>query len=235
MEPPSSSAGALKSTSSHNPPAQGPDLNRGVCAWLERNSKMPADSGTSAECLPFPQSFDVTRSCCDNEPCAPPQGRSPLVLVESNKVPVVQPSHAVHPLTPLITYSDEHFAPGSHSGLHPQDINNKQGRDQANRSDHDSLYNKRGSWVASLSQTTSSYSSDSCRGAPQQFGQAPQPRAAGDFGNFSQMQKDVGPTIVMSRTLSLLLAFFSCGCQLKRRGIRQDVGDDEDDDEAGRF
>ncbi|PWA30708.1 hypothetical protein CCH79_00009159, partial [Gambusia affinis] len=45
----------------------------------------------------------------------------------SNKVPVVQPSHAVHPLTPLITYSDEHFAPGSHSGHHPQDGGNKQG------------------------------------------------------------------------------------------------------------
>ncbi|KAI4832577.1 hypothetical protein KUCAC02_015540 [Chaenocephalus aceratus] len=47
---------------------------------------------------------------------------------DSNKVPVVQPSHAVHPLTPLITYSDEHFAPGPHSGPHPQDMN-KQGRD----------------------------------------------------------------------------------------------------------
>lgn len=47
---------------------------------------------------------------------------------QSNKVPVVQPSHAVHPLTPLITYSDEHFAPGSHSGHHPQDANNKQGK-----------------------------------------------------------------------------------------------------------
>uniref|UniRef100_A0A3Q2SYG4 Lymphoid enhancer-binding factor 1 n=3 Tax=Cyprinodontoidei TaxID=8087 RepID=A0A3Q2SYG4_FUNHE len=45
----------------------------------------------------------------------------------SNKVPVVQPSHAVHPLTPLITYSDEHFAPGPHSGHHPQDGGNKQG------------------------------------------------------------------------------------------------------------
>ncbi|KAJ4944365.1 hypothetical protein JOQ06_012909 [Pogonophryne albipinna] len=45
---------------------------------------------------------------------------------QSNKVPVVQPSHAVHPLTPLITYSDEHFAPGPHSGPHPQDMN-KQG------------------------------------------------------------------------------------------------------------
>ncbi|KAK3573242.1 hypothetical protein QTP86_015782 [Hemibagrus guttatus] len=41
--------------------------------------------------------------------------------MKSNKVPVVQPSHAVHPLTPLITYSDEHFAPGPHSGHHPQD------------------------------------------------------------------------------------------------------------------
>uniref|UniRef100_A0A4W5LGC6 Lymphoid enhancer binding factor 1 n=1 Tax=Hucho hucho TaxID=62062 RepID=A0A4W5LGC6_9TELE len=46
---------------------------------------------------------------------------------QSNKVPVVQPSHAVHPLTPLITYSDEHFAPGPHSGHHPQDVNPKQG------------------------------------------------------------------------------------------------------------
>lgn len=33
----------------------------------------------------------------------------------------MQPSHAVHPLTPLITYSDEHFAPGPHSAHHPQD------------------------------------------------------------------------------------------------------------------
>ncbi|XP_057187180.1 lymphoid enhancer-binding factor 1 isoform X2 [Triplophysa rosa] len=51
---------------------------------------------------------------------------SPPIPRMSNKVPVVQPSHAVHPLTPLITYSDEHFAPGPHSGHHPQDINPKQ-------------------------------------------------------------------------------------------------------------
>nr|XP_033942988.1 lymphoid enhancer-binding factor 1 isoform X7 [Pseudochaenichthys georgianus] len=48
---------------------------------------------------------------------------SPPMARTSNKVPVVQPSHAVHPLTPLITYSDEHFAPGPHSGPHPQDMN----------------------------------------------------------------------------------------------------------------
>ncbi|KAK6324698.1 hypothetical protein J4Q44_G00040400 [Coregonus suidteri] len=29
---------------------------------------------------------------------------------------------------PLITYSDEHFAPGPHSGHHPQDVNPKQGQ-----------------------------------------------------------------------------------------------------------
>ncbi|NXS00219.1 LEF1 factor, partial [Oxylabes madagascariensis] len=45
----------------------------------------------------------------------------------SNKVPVVQPSHAVHPLTPLITYSDEHFSPGSHPSHVPSDVSSKQG------------------------------------------------------------------------------------------------------------
>ncbi|XP_007560698.1 lymphoid enhancer-binding factor 1 [Poecilia formosa] len=60
-------------------------------------------------------------SYMNNGSLSPPMART------SNKVPVVQPSHAVHPLTPLITYSDEHFAPGSHSGHHPQDGGNKQG------------------------------------------------------------------------------------------------------------
>ncbi|OXB76791.1 UNVERIFIED_CONTAM: hypothetical protein H355_016272 [Colinus virginianus] len=49
------------------------------------------------------------------------------VCVASNKVPVVQPSHAVHPLTPLITYSDEHFSPGSHPSHIPSDVSSKQG------------------------------------------------------------------------------------------------------------
>ncbi|MBN3303134.1 LEF1 factor, partial [Amia calva] len=57
----------------------------------------------------------------------PGPGSSEAGDSRSNKVPVVQPSHAVHPLTPLITYSDEHFAPGPHSGHHPQDLNAKQG------------------------------------------------------------------------------------------------------------
>ncbi|TRY69847.1 hypothetical protein DNTS_013371, partial [Danionella cerebrum] len=33
--------------------------------------------------------------------------------LKSNKVPVVQHPHHVHPLTPLITYSNEHFTPGN--------------------------------------------------------------------------------------------------------------------------
>lgn len=52
---------------------------------------------------------------------------SPPIPRTSNKVPVVQPSHAVHPLTPLITYSDEHFSPGSHPSHIPSEVNPKQG------------------------------------------------------------------------------------------------------------
>lgn len=54
-----------------------------------------------------------------------------VVTLQSNKVPVVQPSHAVHPLTPLITYSDEHFSPGSHPSHIPSDVSSKQGESPA--------------------------------------------------------------------------------------------------------
>lgn len=36
-----------------------------------------------------------------------------LSVFQSNKVPVVQHPHHMHPLTPLITYSNDHFSPGS--------------------------------------------------------------------------------------------------------------------------
>ncbi|XP_043358976.1 transcription factor 7-like 1 isoform X1 [Dermochelys coriacea] len=39
--------------------------------------------------------------------------RSPSPAHLSNKVPVVQHAHHMHPLTPLITYSNDHFSPGS--------------------------------------------------------------------------------------------------------------------------
>ncbi|NXT79891.1 TF7L1 factor, partial [Zapornia atra] len=47
--------------------------------------------------------------------------RSPSPAHLSNKVPVVQHAHHMHPLTPLITYSNDHFPPGSppknHGGM----------------------------------------------------------------------------------------------------------------------
>ncbi|XP_075712455.1 transcription factor 7 isoform X2 [Rhinoderma darwinii] len=45
----------------------------------------------------------------------------------SSKVPVVQPSHGVHPLTPLIPYNNEPFSHSSHSPHLPADLNQKQG------------------------------------------------------------------------------------------------------------
>lgn len=43
----------------------------------------------------------------------PPPSLSFSLSCQSNKVPVVQHPHHVHPLTPLITYSNEHFTPGN--------------------------------------------------------------------------------------------------------------------------
>ncbi|XP_025068562.1 lymphoid enhancer-binding factor 1, partial [Alligator sinensis] len=63
----------------------------------------------------------------NNDPYMSNGSLSPPIPRTSNKVPVVQPSHAVHPLTPLITYSDEHFSPGSHPSHMPSDVNSKQG------------------------------------------------------------------------------------------------------------
>ncbi|XP_053320109.1 transcription factor 7 isoform X3 [Spea bombifrons] len=45
----------------------------------------------------------------------------------SSKVPVVQSSHGVHPLSPLIPYNNETFNHGSHSPHLPADLNQKQG------------------------------------------------------------------------------------------------------------
>ncbi|XP_007469706.1 PREDICTED: transcription factor 7-like 2 [Lipotes vexillifer] len=51
---------------------------------------------------------------------------SPAHIV-SNKVPVVQHPHHVHPLTPLITYSNEHFTPGNPPPHLPTDVDPKTG------------------------------------------------------------------------------------------------------------
>ncbi|XP_043105249.1 transcription factor 7-like 2 isoform X2 [Puntigrus tetrazona] len=49
----------------------------------------------------------------NNEPYMNNGSLSPPIPRASNKVPVVQHPHHVHPLTPLITYSNEHFTPGN--------------------------------------------------------------------------------------------------------------------------
>ncbi|KAG7221843.1 hypothetical protein INR49_017019 [Caranx melampygus] len=88
----------------------------GLAKWAQRANKSPPGSdGVQLQCRLRHVIESKAHIKYGTRPC------------ESNKVPVVQPSHAVHPLTPLITYSDEHFAPGSHSGHHPQDASNKQG------------------------------------------------------------------------------------------------------------
>ncbi|XP_031426098.1 transcription factor 7-like 1-B isoform X3 [Clupea harengus] len=54
--------------------------------------------------------------------------RSPTPGHLSNKVPVVQHAHHVHPLTPLITYSNDHFPPGTPpSHLSPEILDPKTG------------------------------------------------------------------------------------------------------------
>lgn len=47
---------------------------------------------------------------------------------QSNKVPVVQHPHHVHPLTPLITYSNEHFTPGNPPPHLQTDVDPKTGK-----------------------------------------------------------------------------------------------------------
>ncbi|XP_053574110.1 transcription factor 7-like 1 isoform X2 [Bombina bombina] len=53
--------------------------------------------------------------------------RSPSPAHLSNKVPVVQHAHHMHPLTPLITYSNEHFSPGTPPGHLSPEIDPKTG------------------------------------------------------------------------------------------------------------
>ncbi|XP_074784458.1 transcription factor 7-like 1 isoform X6 [Athene noctua] len=53
--------------------------------------------------------------------------RSPSPAHLSNKVPVVQHAHHMHPLTPLITYSNDHFSPGSPPGHLSPEIDPKTG------------------------------------------------------------------------------------------------------------
>lgn len=80
-------------------------------------------------------SDDVRVGGCGREAQSPvllgPGLMAPLsvpLLPQSNKVPVVQHPHHVHPLTPLITYSNEHFTPGNPPPHLPADVDPKTGR-----------------------------------------------------------------------------------------------------------
>nr|XP_033804870.1 transcription factor 7-like 1 isoform X1 [Geotrypetes seraphini] len=53
--------------------------------------------------------------------------RSPSPAHLSNKVPVVQHPHHMHPLTPLITYSNEHFSPSTPPSQFSPEIDPKTG------------------------------------------------------------------------------------------------------------
>lgn len=56
-----------------------------------------------------------------------PRVRCHTLSPQSNKVPVVQHAHHMHPLTPLITYSNEPFPPGSPPGHLSPEIDPKTG------------------------------------------------------------------------------------------------------------
>lgn len=71
-----------------------------------------------------------------NRCCSPSRWQPSLVffsLFQSNKVPVVQHPHHMHPLTPLITYSNDHFSPGSPPTHLSPEIDPKTGESAARR------------------------------------------------------------------------------------------------------
>uniref|UniRef100_A0A8C8MDC5 HMG box domain-containing protein n=1 Tax=Oncorhynchus tshawytscha TaxID=74940 RepID=A0A8C8MDC5_ONCTS len=82
------------------------DVNHGSLqsrqALKDARSPSPAHIVVSSTLSKFPHSMRRDKKPWSFETCP-----------NSNKVPVVQHPHHVHPLTPLITYSNEHFTPGN--------------------------------------------------------------------------------------------------------------------------
>ncbi|XP_075895045.1 transcription factor 7-like 1-B isoform X2 [Nelusetta ayraudi] len=86
-----------------------------------KDSRSPTPGHLLLRTPPSPQVFSRHRKSLRFEPLL----KSPT---QSNKVPVVQHAHHVHPLTPLITYSNEHFSPGTPpSHLSPEILDPKTG------------------------------------------------------------------------------------------------------------
>ncbi|XP_077114082.1 transcription factor 7-like 2 isoform X5 [Ranitomeya variabilis] len=75
---------------------------------------VPVDLHLASCCSPLMQYLQMKWPLLDVQSRqAMKDARSPSPGHISNKVPVVQHPHHVHPLTPLITYSNEHFTPGN--------------------------------------------------------------------------------------------------------------------------
>uniref|UniRef100_A0A673J7N5 Transcription factor 7-like 2 n=1 Tax=Sinocyclocheilus rhinocerous TaxID=307959 RepID=A0A673J7N5_9TELE len=112
------------------------DVKSSLVNESETNQNSSSDSEAERRPPPRSESFrDKTRESLEEVPPHYLQMKWPLLDVQagslqsrqalkdarspspahivSNKVPVVQHPHHVHPLTPLITYSNEHFTPGN--------------------------------------------------------------------------------------------------------------------------
>uniref|UniRef100_A0A8C5J0A4 Transcription factor 7 like 1 n=1 Tax=Junco hyemalis TaxID=40217 RepID=A0A8C5J0A4_JUNHY len=82
----------------------------------------------AGQCPSLPQYLQMKWPLLDVPAGATLKDRSsPSPAHLSNKVPVVQHAHHMHPLTPLITYSSEPFPPGSPPGHLSPDIDPKTG------------------------------------------------------------------------------------------------------------
>uniref|UniRef100_UPI00358F7825 transcription factor 7-like 2 isoform X3 n=1 Tax=Myxine glutinosa TaxID=7769 RepID=UPI00358F7825 len=121
---------SLVNESEEEPARQvGPTRTRQAEHYTRENPKEQPDQGIKMEGglpkghiysgYPFLVLPDLTAPYLSHSPLSPHTRTS-------NKVPVVQPSHPMHPLTPLLAYGNEHFAHGAASP-HLPDIDPKTG------------------------------------------------------------------------------------------------------------
>ncbi|XP_029466263.1 transcription factor 7-like 2 isoform X5 [Rhinatrema bivittatum] len=103
------------------PDLSGPYLPNGSLSPTARTClNVPLDLHLASCCSPLMQYLQMKWPLLDvqagnlqsRQALKDARSPSPAHIV-SNKVPVVQHPHHVHPLTPLITYSNEHFTPGN--------------------------------------------------------------------------------------------------------------------------
>nr|XP_033796234.1 transcription factor 7-like 2 isoform X1 [Geotrypetes seraphini] len=117
------------------PDLSGPYLPNGSLSPTARTCvNVPLDLHLTSCCSPLMQYLQMkwplldvqTGNLQSRQALKDARSPSPAHIV-SNKVPVVQHPHHVHPLTPLITYSNEHFTPGNPPPHLQADIDPKTG------------------------------------------------------------------------------------------------------------